>query len=989
MNESVNVKPSGMANAATKAALKFMAFCFSNVASCRRYLETDDGRMSFSAGIGTEDGTVAQTIIFGDDKVRVKTGIKDVDCKFILKDKSVLKELATLPPNEVLNLLLKNKMASSGNVVYLQFFNMLISVLMKNKQVKQMAAQKAAEKQFGRSMSAEKPAPRPKKEYMKAEYADKGVKYITDDPYLSKYSLGDFPRLKKFLDIHFNHTPAICVERAAILTDFFRKNGFENKKDGTLWMPELRQGYAYKYLMENRKPIIRKDDLLAGTTTTKEIGVPLYPDGSGAMFWGELLTVSDRLLNAYEKLTSEEFEILNKKVFPFWTHRNFREWVRDTYNQPVCQQLDERWAVTFIWKTVALSHTIIDYPKLLKLGLTGIIDEIKCELERDTDASQSKKDFLKSIILCYEGIISYARRLAAQCAAEAEAEKNPARKKELEIMAAAVKRSPEFPASTLDEAVNAIWIHWVAVHMENTNAGFSLGRMDQWLQPYFEADIKKLKTKAEKDAYVRHAVELIGCFYMRCTDHLPLIPDIGNYLFGGSSSDQAITLGGVTPEGEDAVNDMTYIFLKVTEMLAIRDPNVNARYNNLKNSEAYLKRICEVNVNTTATPSIHGDEMVMASLADFNYPPEHLRDWAATGCVEPTLSGRHIGHTNCMMFNMVAALEMALFNGYHPLMRWHLGPKTGEPDTFKTFDAFFDAFKTQLSFLADLACQYNNYLGEAHSVLRPTPMISAMVEGCVTKGIDVTKGGALYNTSGNACIGLADIVDSLMAIKKLVYGQKKYTLSEVCAAVKKNFEGYDVMRSQMLKSVPLFGSGSDEAVDMANEVTKFVKELFWEHKNFRGGHYTAGFWSMSNHVAFGTLTGALPSGRLQGKPFTPGLTPQAHASRNLLDNIRDIARLNPVNMNNNIAFNVKVTPSAADTHGQTVNHLYSYVKSYVDLGGMQMQFNVVSSKTMRDAMANPDAYKDLMVRISGYNAYFVTLNRELQLELIERADYGL
>ncbi len=515
--------------------------------------------------------------------------------------------------------------------------------------------------------------------------------------------------------------------------------------------------------------------------------------------------------------------------------------------------------------------------------------------------------------------------------------------------------------------------------------------MDQWLQPYFAADMKKLRTKTQRQQYIRHAIELVGCFYLRCTDHLPLIPDIGNYLFGGSSSDQAITLGGVTPAGDDAVNDMTYLFLKVTEMLSIRDPNVNARYNREKNSDTYLRRLCEVNKNTTATPSIHNDVAVMTSLEEFSYPAEHLRDWAATGCVEPTLSGKHIGHTNCMMFNMVAALEMALYNGFHPLMRWDVGPKTGDISNhgFKTFDDFFGAFCTQLEFLMNNSCEYNNLLGEAHSVIRPTPFISGLVEGPITKGKDVTKGGALHNSSGTACIGLADITDSLMAIKKLVYDEKKVSLAEMKRAVETDFANDPSLHAMVLKKVPLFGSGNEEAVEMANRVTRFVHDRFKDHLNYRGGNYTAGFWSMSNHVAFGTLTGALPSGRHSGKPFTPGLTPEAHASKNLLDNIRDVSRLEQRNMNNNIAFNVKVVPSAKESHKKAVENIYSYAKTYCDLGGMQMQFNVVSSDTLKDAMAHPENYRNLMVRISGYNAYFTTLNRDMQLELIERAEYGL
>lgn len=990
MSEKTESTPSGVANAVTKAVLSFMAAAFSKVSTLKKYLKTTDGWNDLSVGLCTEDGKVSQSIWFKEGRGKVKKGVDGVGVKLILKDTHALTLLASLPPNEVLNLLLKNQMASVGSMSDLQFFNFLISVLMKNKQIKQMNKQKTEEISFGKKIGAsERKDARPDKEFIKADRVDKGVKYIEDDPYLSRYSLKDFPRLQKFLNIHFTTTPAICTERAVIITDFCKKNGFETKPDGTPWVPELRQGYLYKYLMENKKPFIRKDDLIAGTTTTKDIGVVIYPDTSGVLIWGELLTVSNRMLNPYAALSEKEMSDLNGYVFPYWKNRSVREWVRNKYDSPVCQKLDERWAVTFLWKTVALSHTIIDYPKLLKIGLTGVIDEIKAELARDINAPQSKKDELNAMILCYEGIISYARRLAEQCKTDAEEESNPERKNELLHLAEVVAHSPEFPARTLDEAVNAIWIQWIAIHMESTNAGYSIGRLDQFLQPYFVADMEKLQSQEEKDAYVKHAIEMIGCLYMRCTDHLPLIPDIGNYLFGGSSSDQAITLGGITADGEDAVNDMTYVVLKATEILAIRDPNVNARYNVEKNSDAYLKRLCEVNVNTTATPSIHNDTVVMESLDDFHYKPEHLRDWSATGCVEPTISGKHIGHTNCMMFNMVAALEMAMFNGYHPLMRWHLGPRTGMPEDFKTFDDFFNAFCAQLSFLADLACQYNNYLGEAHSVIRPTPMMSALIEGCIDKGLDCSKGGAMYNSSGNACIGLADIVDSLMVIEKLVYERKKYTLSQIVTAVSENFEGYDVMRSEMLKSVPLFGSNDDEAVAMANRVTKFVKETMWKHLNFRGGHYTAGFWSMSNHVAFGTLTGALPSGRLSGKPFTPGLTPEAHASKSLLDNIKDVARLNPHNMNNNIAFNVKVTPSAGDSHRDTVDHLYSYAKAYADLGGMQMQFNVVSSKTMRAAMANPDAYRDLMVRISGYNAYFVTLNRELQLELIDRADYNM
>jgi formate C-acetyltransferase len=434
---------------------------------------------------------------------------------------------------------------------------------------------------------------------------------------------------------------------------------------------------------------------------------------------------------------------------------------------------------------------------------------------------------------------------------------------------------------------------------------------------------------------------------------------------------------------------MTYIFLKVTEMLAIRDPNVNARYDRRTNSDTYLRRLCEVNLITSATPSMHGDGAVLRALEPFGYPLEDRRDWSATGCVEPTISGKHMGHTGNIMMNMVAALEMALYNGRHPLMDWKVGPETGstEDGAFATFEDFFTAFTTQFRFLIEQVCGYNLLLGEAHALIRPTPLLSSLIDGTIASGRDVTRGGARYNTTGMACIGLSDVTDSLMAVKKLVFERKTVSFADLKRAIDSNFKSDPLLRARILKEVPTFGSGDKEALEMAGRVTKFTCETLKSKTNFRGGPYTAGFWSMSNHVAFGVLSGALPSGREAGKPFTPGLTPRPQASDNLLDNIRDVASLDPRNMPNNIAFNVRIVPSPADGHEKTVENILSYAKTYFELGGMQMQFNVVSSATLRDAMAHPENHRGLLVRISGYNAYFTTLNRDMQMELIERHEF--
>ncbi|MBI5062975.1 MAG: pyruvate formate lyase family protein, partial [Desulfatitalea sp.] len=647
-----------------KSLLRTLALNFNLRPGLNRYLKSDQGWIDFTVGLRTESRSVEAAVRFQEGKVRVLPAMPpQCDVQMIFRSDRMVRKLLGATPTEQIFMLMKSELRSLGNVTYLNLFSFYLSLLLRKKQLKMMAKeQKTLQQERRRELPRANPqlsqALRQRAAYrMRAQRGESGVKYLPD-PYLSDVAIDAFPRIQTFLETHFTTKAEVCPERPKLITDWCKANGFETDRNGRPWVPELRQGQAFKYLMEHRRPIIRENDLIAGTTTTKKIGVVVYPDSHGTMLWSELLTVPHRALNPYD-VAPETLAILHHEIFPYWAQRNFREWVRHAYGSPLCQAIDERFAVYFIWKQAALSHTIPDFPKVLRLGLNGIIAEIQSQLDRN-EAEASQTACRQAMILCLEGVLAYARNLSRQAAVEADRQPDPRRKSELAHLARICAQVPAGPAHTLDEAVNAVWIAWVALHMENTNAGLSLGRLDQWMQPFFEADMARLQTEAQRRDYIHHAVELVACFFMRCTDHLPLTPDLANWYFGGSSSDQAITLGGVTPAGEDAVNDMTYIFLKVTEMLSIRDPNVNARFHPEKNSAGYLKRLCEVNLITAATPSLHNDRAVMTSLEEFHYAPEDLRNWSATGCVEPTLSGRHIGHTNFQMMNMVAALEMAL-----------------------------------------------------------------------------------------------------------------------------------------------------------------------------------------------------------------------------------------------------------------------------------------------------------------------------------------
>jgi len=879
------------------------------------------------------------------------------------------------PRGDALSLMLENRLAVEGNLSHLLRFGHLA----------------AAARQGGRVLPPAPDAGDPRARRPWQEFPVRRVGEpcrarpaaevrALEDPYLADLSLAELPRVHRLLWAARTTPPAVCVERARLWTEASARERAERPGEPA----GLRQARVLAHVLTHKRAIVHADDLLAGTTTAQRLGVQIFPETGGLGIWPELLGVQARALNPY-RLSAEDAAVLSRQVFPFWMDDNIREWARRQNGDPLALRLDERFVLYFLWKTQAVSHTIIDLPAALSRGLV----DLQAELAARAEADPGRRDFHRGLSLALDGVLDYARRLSAEAAARAATSADPDERARCQAMAEACARVPARPARTLREALQAAWILLVCQHQENMNAGLSIGRLDVWLEPYLRRDLEGASDPAERQRRVRAALELVCAFLLKCTDHLPLVPEAGNRLFGGSSSDQVITLGGLLPDGGDAVCDATWLFLKATELLGLRDPNINARYAPGVNSEAYLQRLCEVNLITGATPSMHNDAAVVPALVGQGFRLEHARDWSATGCVEPTCCGRHFGHTNCMMFNLVAPLEMALHQGRHPLLAEQVGPRTPAPQALPDFAAFLEAYRTQLGWLIDRAVEANNLLGRAHQACKPSPLLSALFLGPRESGRDVIDGGAEYNSSGTAMIGLTDVVDSLCAIRVLVYERRELGFPELLAALAADFVGHERVLARLLTGAPKFGQTQPLPGELAAALMAFVQERFRAQPHYRGGRYLPGYWSMSNHVAFGLLSGALPSGRRRGKPFTPGLTPSQLAGAGLTEQIRAVAGLPSGCMPNNLAFNVKVAPGAQDPHARVVERLAAYTGAYFELGGMQMQLNVMSSAALREALLDPDSHRDLIVRISGYNAYFVDLNRDCQLELIERAEHAL
>ena len=823
---------------------------------------------------------------------------------------------------------------------------------------------------------------------------------------LSDYGLSD--RVTRLRNIYFKAIPEICVERPRLITRFSIDHGFFKSNRISI----LDKAGMYRYVLEQRFPVVRHsrgvdrdmqpftfqdNQLFAGSTTSRLKGVPLYPEFLALTLWPELWTMSRRKSNPFH-ITEADVKTLNFEVFPHWLENNILELGRKRYYEQNLQKygrkkydpeikLLERLVFFLASKPECISHTIPDFSKAVKLGLRAVIDEAR-EKEAAVDAP-SRKEFYAAIREVQEGIISYSRNLAAEAERLAILENDPGRKQELLDIAAIHRQVPEFPARSFREALTTVWICWTAAHLENPNIGLSLGRLDQVLYDAYRRDMDQGRLT------VADAIEMICCLWLKIGDHVPAVPEASEQLFGGTGSNQAITLGGVDRDGNDAVNDLTYVMLRATELMKLRDPNLNARYYSGVNSQDYLRRLCEVNLKTGATPALHNDRAVIKALTSKGETPEQARDYGVIGCVEPGSNGRFYGHTAAILLNLTSVLELALFNGRHRHTGLDLliSQETGDPRTFTTFEEFAGALEEQIRWIADRSTDLNNFFGKIHQDFYPTPILSSLFEGPMEKGRDLIAGGAAINSSAATIIGLADVADSLSAIEKVVFEEKAVSFGELLEALENNFEGYEALQALLInpEKTPKYGNDDPKADANVRWLVETLDRVFGEKENYRGGKYRVGYWTMTNHAGFGRLMQAMPNGRKARENFTSGITPVSGVTPSLTKALHSVARQPASCLASGVALNLKYTPEQdrekmLDNFAATVEGYFDDAGGQSD-GGMEIQFNIVTHKTLVDAVGNPDP--ELLVRVSGYTAYFKDLNPQMQKEIIDRTEYLL
>jgi len=628
-------------------------------------------------------------------------------------------------------------------------------------------------------------------------------------------------------------------------------------------------------------------------------------------------------------------------------------------------------------------HIIPNYPKVLKIGFKGLKKEIEDELSKTDPKNEQKINQLKAMLICCEIPKKFALRYSKAAEELADREGDEKRKNELLELSKICAKVPWEPAETFWEALQSLWFMHILVMADESypGPGLSFGRIDQYLYPYFEKDIKNgIITKDE-------IKELLQCFWIKCNYVYDYQGRIGNNQGINSSFGQLITLSGMGPNGEDLTNDLTYLMLDVIEDMNLLEPKPNIRLH--KNTpDKLLDRIVDMLIKTQGSPFLlNFDEISIRALKFAGLPEDQLWNYAPVGCLENTLQGCDRSGTVDVNLNLSKAIEFVLFNGMDFQTQRQFAPQTGDPLKFENWEQLYDAYLKQLSFTIEKIIEINNLGDELRAKFEPTPYLSTLVDGCAEKGLDITQAGAKYNFITVEGVGLATAVDSLLALKKLVFEDKKVSLSEIIEAIKVNYEGFEPLRLMLQNKAPKYGNDDDYADSLAHEVNDFWTRKVTEYRTPTNKRYRAGYLSWNYWTMYGAIQTATPNGRKMGTFLSNGVCPSAGCDvKGPTSVIKSVGKLGmetvPNGGSHTMAFNPLLLKNTTD-----IDKFKSLLRTYIEYGGSCLQINMIDAETLKAAKKNPQEYRNLLVRVTGYNAYFVTLGSLIQDEIIARVSH--
>lgn len=827
-------------------------------------------------------------------------------------------------------------------------------------------------------------------------------------------------RIPKLVEALYAHMPIIESARAKLITESYK---------ATEGQPTItRRAEAFAHILRNIPIIIRDNELIVGSSTIAPRGCQTFPEFSYQWLEDELDTVETRSADPF--YIAEETKQELREVHKYWKGKTSSE-LATSYMAPEAIRAIEHNIFTpgnYFYNGVG--HVTVKYEEVLAIGYKGIIDKAQAELDRCQvgDGNYVKKShFLKAVILSCQAVIEYAERyaeLASQMAAECT---DPVRKQELLQISQNCSRVPANGATSFYEACQSFWFVQQLLQVESSGHSISPGRFDQYMYPYYKADLDKGIITRES------AQELLDCIWVKLNDLNKVRDAASAEGFAGYSLFQNLIVGGQDKDGNDVTNDLSVMCILASMHVHLPMPSLSIRVWNGSPHELLIKA-AELTRTGIGLPAYYNDEVIIPALLNRGLTLADAREYNIIGCVEPQKAGKTDGWHDAAFFNMCRPLELVFSNG---MDKGELvGIQTGDVTKITTFEEFYDAYKKQMEYCISLLVNADNAIDVAHAERVPLPFESCMVDDCISRGISVQEGGAIYNFTGPQGFGIANMADSLYAIRKLVYEDKKVSMEEYKEALAWNYDkGLDeqsvkdisemilkgmqdggmnvtedtakavlttVMRLKpteeqlrrfteihhMIDEVPKYGNAIDDVDYFARDVAYTYTRPMQKYHNPRGGQYQAGLYPVSANVPLGGQTGATPDGRYAHTPVADGVSPSAGKDvKGPTAAATSVSRLDHFIVSNGTLFNQKFHPSAlAGREG--LEKFVSLIQTFFDQKGMHMQFNVVDRETLLDAQKHPEKYSHLVVRVAGYSALFTTLSRSLQDDIIRRTEQG-
>lgn len=752
----------------------------------------------------------------------------------------------------------------------------------------------------------------------------------------------------------------------------------------------LKRARSLQRILDEMTIFIAEDELIVGNQASKPRSSPIFPEFSYGWIIDEMDNEPFENRDADKFLIDEQTKENLRGLVDFWKGKTVNDLVIAALPEETYHTIKHSAVYTFGPDVVICSgvgHYSPHYKKILEKGFNGIKADAQQKLDEmgipSAGTDVQKYNFWKSVIISCDAVMAFAERYAALAKEMASRESNADRKAELMEIAEICSKVPANPAGNFREACQSFYFFQLVLQLESSGHSISPGRFDQYMYPYFEADVAAGRiTEAQ-------AQELIECLWIKLSEINKVRPIGATKAFGGYPMFQNLCVGGQTREGRDATNKLSYMCLDASQNVRLHQPSISAR---LWNGTPYplWKKIVEVTKKGLGMPALYNDEVILPALLNRGKSIEDARDYAIVGCVEPGPQGYEYGWSggtgDAPFFSMPACLEYAINDGKNMLTDVQVGPQTGNLGEFTSFDQVKTAYEKQVGYFVDQFAVITNTADLTHQQACPLPFLSCGMEYCVERGLDVSAGGAKYNATGTAGVGVSNTGDSLMALREYVFEKRKISGADMLRILKSDWEGQEVLRNEILAKVPHYGNDFAEADDMAFWAAQVYCKLTEKSVGPRG-MYSPGLYPVSANLPMGLGVAASPDGRKAGQPLADGISPVHGRDTNgptaLLNSASRIDHL--INSNGTL-LNLRFHPSALEGDvGEEA--LIAALKSYFENKGLHVQYNVVSIQKLRDAQRNPEKYKDLVVRVAGYSALFVGLDPDLQEDIITRTEF--